>query len=324
MQKTFPLALTTLALTLASCGGGNPSITVPTEPAATTGTINGVRFIDASTYQFGFTPLNGAAIVGTATLKAVTVKDLSAGAATARVCGNVQAQDVVTAALSLDSTGSMSSTDPGELRNAAAKAFVDRMGAQDRAAILSFDTSTLPSAGLQASYLWQDFTGDKTLLTKAVDQATFIGGGTPLYDAMLDASALLAASGAKGARALMLTDGQDTELSASPADVIAAANKNATPLYIIGLDAQDTLDFRDAEDIAARTGGLFQKATSAGQLQKFFDNVYNAFRAQGCVELNFSQKPAAGTSVTGTLVITVAAADRKDSAVEVPFTVDVR
>ncbi|WP_415813420.1 vWA domain-containing protein, partial [Deinococcus marmoris] len=301
-----------------------PPTEPPTEPAATTGTINGVRFVDVSTYQFGFTPLKGTDIVGTATLKSVTVKNLSAGAASARVCGNVEGQDVVTATLSLDSTGSMQDTDPGKLRNTAARAFVDRMGPSDKAAILSFDTATSPSEDLLASYLWQDFTGDRALLTKAVDQATFIGGGTPLYDAMLDASALLKASGGRNARGLVLTDGQDTGSFTSPAQVIAAANKNGTPLYIIGLDAQDTLDFRDAEDIAARTGGLFQKATSAGQLQKFFDNVYNAFRAQGCVELKFTQKPAAGTAVTGQLAITVGAADRKDSVVEVPFTVDVR
>ncbi|WP_206775263.1 hypothetical protein [Deinococcus deserti] len=52
-------------------------------------------------------------------------------------------------------------------------------------------------------------------------------------------------------------------------------------MYNIGLDAEDNLDFRAAEDIATRTARLFQKASSADRLQRFFDNMYNAFRAQG-------------------------------------------
>jgi Ca-activated chloride channel family protein len=324
MNKRFLPALTTLALILAACNGGTPTPPAPTEPAATGGTLNGVRVINAGTYQFGFTPLSGTDIVGTAALKAVTVSNLSAGVATAQVCGNVQAQDVITAAVSLDSTGSMADNDPAQLRNAAAKAFVTRMGSADGAAVLSFDGSTAPSAGMNASRLWQTFTSDKALLTRAVDNATFEGGGTPLYDAMIDASALLQKTGKTNLRALVLTDGEDTGSDVDPGEVIRTAQANGTPMYIIGLDAGNNLDFGAAEDIAAQTGGLFQKASTAAQLQGFFDNMYNAFRAQGCVELNFTQKPAKDTRVTGTLNVVVSVTGKKDTTVQVPFTVQVR
>lgn len=319
MKKLTALFLPTLALAVTACGGNGP-----TEPAATTATINGVRVISASTYQFGFTPLNGTQIAQGVTLAGVQVSNLSAGQATASVCGQVQTQDNITAAVSLDSTGSMSDNDPGKLRNAAAKAFIDRMTSADKAAILSFDSATRASQGLRASYLWQGLTSDKTLLRKGIDNATFESGRTPLLDAMLDASTLLKASGGTNLRALVLTDGIDNESTTTAGGVVDTALKSGTPLYIIGLDATNTLDFTGAEDIATRTGGLFQRATNASQLEGFFDNMYNAFRAQGCVQLNFTTKPATGTTVTGTLNMTVTASGKKESVISTPFSLQVR
>ncbi|ULH14034.1 VWA domain-containing protein (plasmid) [Deinococcus sp. KNUC1210] len=316
------LIATTLTLLLAACG--STSVTVPTTPAATTGTVNGVRIVDPSTYQLGFTPLSGNDVVTTASLKTATVKSISEGAATATICGQVQTQNVITTAISLDSTGSMADTDPGLLRRAAAQAFVKRMGPQDRAAVLSFDGYTASNLPKGVSYLWQDFTSDQALLNTAVNKATFAGGGTPLYGAIIDASTQVAGVAGANGTVLILTDGDDSGYSATAQNAIDAAKKNGTKVYAIGLDASNTLDFTALEDLTAATGGLFQKATSATDLQGFFDNVYNAFRAQGCVQLNFTQKPAAGTVVTGTMVVTVTAPDRASADIEVRFTVTVR
>lgn len=316
------LSTTTLMLILASCG--STPARVPTTPAATTGTVNGVRVVDPSTYQLGFTPLSGRDVVTTARLQGATVKSISEGQATATICGQVQTQSVITTAVSLDSTGSMADTDPGELRRSAAQAFVGRMGTQDRAAILSFDGYTASNLPSGVSYLWQDFSGDASLLNAAIDHATFAGGGTPLYSAVIDASTLAASAAGSGGTVLILTDGVDSGYSATAQDAIAAAKTNGTRVYAIGLDSTDSLDFTALEDLTAATGGLFQKATSATDLQGFFDNVYNAFRAQGCVQLKFTQKPAAGTVVTGTMVVTVAAPDRAPADIQVAFTVTVR
>ncbi|WP_309573364.1 vWA domain-containing protein [Deinococcus sp.] len=321
MLSRLPLILVSVTLLLPTCSSGSgPS---PTVPAATTGTVNGVRVIDAPTYQFGFTSLDGAALVGTAILKAAAISDLSAGAATAGVCGQMQSQATITATLSLDSTRSMKDTDPTNLR-AAALAFVNRMGRGDRAAVLSFDTLTPPSGSLEASYLWQEFTADRALLGTAITSATFANGGTPLYAAMIDASTFLKASGSTNPRALILTDGVDNSSLAPPDEAVRTAGTNGTPLYIIGLDAGGTLNFTAAENLATRTGGLFQKATDAAQLQPFCHRTYNAFRAQGCVQVDFTQKPATGTVVTGKLNVTVGAASRMDAVVSTPFTVTVR
>lgn len=322
MNTPALLATLSLSLILAACGGVTSSS--PTVPAATGGTINGVRVVGPSTYQFGFTPLDGAQITTTATLTGVTVADLSAGSATATICGQVQVQDTVTTAISLDSTGSMADTDPQLLRRDAAQAFVARMGPSDRAAVLSFDYSRPPSAGLNASVLWQDFTGDQALLNTAITRATFAGAGTPLFDALIDASTLAAAQGGANGTVLILTDGEDSGYGAVEQRAIDAAVRHGTKVYAIGLDASNTLSFRALQNVTAATGGLFQKATSAADLQGLFDRMYNAFRAQGCVQLAFTQKPAAGTVVTGTLVVRVDAPGRAPADLRVPFTATMR
>lgn len=320
MNKMLLTSLLLATGLLASCD----RTPVPTTPAATTGTVNGVRVVNTTTYQVGFTPLSGTSIVTNGKLDSAAVKSISAGTATARVCGQVQVQDTITAAISLDSTGSMDDNDPKALRRDAAKRFITRMSSQDRAAVLSFDGWTSPNANLGVSYLWQDFTSDKALLNTGVDNATFAAGGTPLYGAIVDGSTIVKASGGANGSLLILTDGEDTNYVSSFRQAVDTARANGTKVYAIGLDAQNNLDFSELEDIAAATGGLFQKANDAAALDGFFDRMYNAFRAQGCVELVFTQKPAAGTDVTGVLNVVVSAPDRKATTVEVPFAFTVR
>ncbi|MFC4639947.1 vWA domain-containing protein [Deinococcus hohokamensis] len=319
------LAVLSAGVLLAACGPSTPvQAPPPAQPSATSGTVNGVRVLNATTYQVGFTPLSGSDIVTTATLSSASITDLSAGQATASICGQVQGQDVITTSISLDSTGSMASTDPQELRRTAAQAFVSRMSDKDRAAVLSFDTGTDPTDGLLASRQWQTFTSDKTLLNAAINQATFTGSGTPLFDAIVDGSAVVTQSGGSNRKVLVLTDGEDNASNNSAQDAIDAANKNGTPVYAIGLDDSGSLDFTELEDIAARTGGLFQKAGDAAQLQTFFDRMYNALRAQGCVQVNFTQKPATGTTVTGILNVTVEVSGKAPATLKAPFSFDVR
>lgn len=185
------LAVLSLPLLLAACGGATSTVN-PGPPAAQSVTLNGVRVIDASTYQLGVSALDGSqGIVRSGTLSQPRLSDLSAGQATAEVCGQIQVQDVLTTAITLDSTGSMQDTDPMKVRQQAAQTFVGRMSAADRAAVLSFDTGTAPSAGLRVAHLWQDFTGDQALLKTGIGKATFAGGNTPLYTAISDADTLL-------------------------------------------------------------------------------------------------------------------------------------
>ena len=327
----FASLLLTFPLLLAACNSTDQKPSPPppppgsSQPAAQTATLNGVRVIDPSTYQLGVSAIDSTqAIVRNATLSKPTVSALSAGQATAQVCGQIQSQDVLTTAIALDSTGSMASTDPGRLRQKAAQTFAGRMTSSDRAAVLSFDSATSPTVGLSVAHLWQDFTGDQALLTSGIDHATFEGGGTPLYDAIIDANSLLKGTTGTNRSVLILTDGSDNASAHSPSDVIAAAKAQGTRVFAVGLDSSNSLNFSELERVASETGGLFQKASDAKQLTTYFDHVYNAVSAQGCLQLNFTVRPIAGTNVTGTLGFTVSNSGKDDAQLSVPFTLTVR
>ena len=313
------LAVLSLPLLLAACGGGISTVN-PGPPAAQSATLNGVRVIDASTYQLGVSALDGSqGIVRSGTLSQPKLSDLSAGQATAEVCGQIQAQDVLTTAITLDSTGSMADTDPTRVRQQAAQTFVDRMSAADRAAVLSFDTRTSPSTGLKVAHLWQGFTGDQALLKTGIGKATFANGGTPLYTAINDADTLLGQTTGSNKTVLVLTDGEDNASVLSPDDVITALRKSGTRVFAVGLDSTGTLDFTKLERIASESGGLFQKADSAALLKDYFDRMYNAVSAQGCLQLKFSTRPAPGTTVSGKITFTVSSPGKTDAALTTAF-----
>ncbi|NTY01924.1 VWA domain-containing protein [Deinococcus sp. JMULE3] len=317
-----PILILTAAI-LTACGGSTPSgPTLP--PAATSGTVNGSRMVAQGTYQFSFTPVSGETVTGTAQIDSASVRNLSAGQANVKVCGNVKTNGDLTAALALDSTGSMSWNDPDERRRQAGHAFAKRMRKEDMGAVLSFDATTLPSEGLRAAYLWQDFTGNQGLMTAAVNHATFVGGNTPLYDAILDVSDLLEATGKTNTRILILTDGEDNASKATVDEVVATANANGTPVYIVGLDVTGEVDFAVSQDITSRTGGFFQQTNDPDELTEMFGKLFNSAEAEGCLELQFTQKPEAGTVVTGELVVNLKENGKKDSTVVSPFSVTVQ
>ncbi|GGR86706.1 vWA domain-containing protein [Deinococcus sedimenti] len=326
MRHTTPL-LITCSLLLTACGGSSgpaqpaqPSL----PPAASSGEVNGSRLVAQDTYQFSFTPKSGETVTGTAQIDSASVRNLSAGQANVRVCGNVKAGGDLTAALALDSTGSMSWNDPDDRRRQAGHAFAKRMRKEDMGAVLSFDATTGPSAGLRAAHLWQDFTGNQGLMTAAVNHATFVGGNTPLYDAILDVSDLLKATGKTNTRILILTDGEDNASTSTVDDVVRTANANGTPVYIVGLDVTGEVDFTVSQDITSRTGGFFQQTNDPDELTAMFGRLFNSAEAEGCLELQFTQKPAPGTVVTGELVVRLKDNGKADSTVVSPFTVTVR
>ncbi|GAA0499355.1 vWA domain-containing protein [Deinococcus depolymerans] len=308
---------------LASCGG--PAATpAPTTPTATTMQLNGTRVLGPAQVQFGVTPLNGTQTVsGTLSNPSVTFSTAGVSGAVS-VCGQVTVQNTVTAAVTLDATGSMTTTDPNEKRRDAARAFVGRLTGGSQAAVLSFEASSTPSAGMIGSVLHQDLTADQALLNTAIDRATYARGSTNFYDAVIDAVKVASRAGRPGPIVLALTDGIDNRSSNSPDNAIAAAKAAGVPVYTIGLDATGSLDFTEMERIASETGGLFRSNVAAGDLDAYFSQLYNAFTAQGCLELNLAAAPAPGTTVAGTLWVDVTDYGKATSRLSVPFSYAVR
>lgn len=167
----FGLAGLLVALSLTSCQEQLPQ---PDEI-----TVNGyVTDASQGRADFNLSALRQGQVITSGQVTMVSTQVSTPGySGQATICGQIIVNQQITATITLDATGSMSWNDPNRLRNGAAKAFIYRLGSQDRAAVASFDTYTSPTQGYRAIRIWQDLTNDKTLLNQGVDQATFDGGG---------------------------------------------------------------------------------------------------------------------------------------------------
>ena len=263
-----------------------------------TGTITNPQVSNLTASGTGITSLN---------VKANNLMVSGAGAitGTANVCGDITSQGDLTSAITLDSTGSMSSSDPNNLRGDAARQFISRMAGLDKASLSSFDTSTAPTSGYLAIHIWQDFTSDKTLLDQAVTNAVFAGGSTNLWDAAYDSANLLATVSGANKVSLIFTDGYENSSSKLLTDAISQAQANKVRVYTVGLGSDcSMINCTDLQNLAASTGGTFAIATDPTQLQTQFDNMFNATKASGCINVQFSVNsapPVAGTTISGTV-----------------------
>jgi Ca-activated chloride channel family protein len=187
----------------------------------------------------------------------------------------------LTVALAIDTSGSMD-TALGAAQDAAA-AFVRRLSAGDRAAIVDFDTRVR---------IVQPFTDDAEALEAAV-RSTVADGSTALYDALfvsLAAFESLSYPGADTPRRhaiVVLSDGQDTSSRQQLDTILANAIRSNTAIYTVGLGAPDDdgrLATFEAEyalrRLANQTGGRAFFPTNAGQLHGIYDEIRRDLASQ--------------------------------------------
>jgi Mg-chelatase subunit ChlD len=178
-------------------------------------------------------------------------------------------------ALIIDSSGSMRETDPGKLRNAAAKAFVGALQASDRVTIIDFDD--------QATVLWrlQSASADRDDLGLVLDAIDKIDndGGTDLSGGIREAYGQLNDGQMRYKAAVLLTDGRQDDTSYD-AQWEEAFKRAGWPIYTFGLDTSPTdryaPDQLQLETIARETNATFTLLTQAAALPAF----YNRLRAQ--------------------------------------------
>lgn len=225
---------------------------------------------------------------------------------TAEVKFNIELEEVISAILDIDQSGSMRTTDPERKRVDAAKSFVNRTKEQDRVAVMTFSGA---GEGLRASTLLQDFTNDKALLGSAIDR---VGQRleTPIWDSVLDTLDVHAddPGGIAGASrvVVLFTDGQRNGGTADFGEALAAAQEEDVKFFTIGLGAgPKQIDLTELQTLAEATGGTFANVASADELDTLFERVFNAIRASGTITLNISPAPPAGSLVTGTVEFTV-------------------
>ena len=167
----------------------------------------------------------------------------------------------------IDSSGSMISSDPGDLRIAAAKSFVDKMTSPpDTGGVVSWDTSINFQFGLT-----DDFNALKSQIDN-VDSSGNTNGNLALETCinMLDANPRIDDSVEV---IIFLTDGQfNTGGNDHNPILTAEALANGYVVYTIGLGG--SVDVDDLTDMATETGGLYFPASDANALQTIFDTIF--------------------------------------------------
>ena len=333
------LALLLLAV-VPGCSRKDKNVLAPAVQTPSSATINGyqttptpgmVNFDVSAVTQNGALLTSGAITepaftglaIGTSPRRLARMRLSAVVTGIAAVCGPISSRGTVVAAICLDATGSMSSSDPDTLRSRAAKAFIARMSSGDVAEVSSFDTGTPASPGLLAIHTYGGgFGSDHARLFASVDSASFAGGSTPLWDAAYDCAHVDSAQGGANLLALLLTDGGDGSSAKTVVQAENYARQKNVRVYMVGLDVNGAFD--DSTEahmkwLAQETGGFYARADSAGQMSNLFGHVFNASHASGCVSGTFlvdGVVPLPGTIIVGTMSFKV-----NGTAVTGPFRV---
>ena len=202
----------------------------------------------------------------------------------------------VDVALIIDSTGSMSSNDPGGLRKNAAKALVDISQPGDKIAVISFNTGAYRLAALTEIKPGSEQQLVKAELRRAID---FVGqdGNTDLNVGLNSGfTELLSDTSNQRRAAVFLTDGEQTSGLYNNNSHLQYTNKG-WPVYTVGFGQAD---FALLSRIAAETQGEClngcQSFTDLGQLQLFYHDVLQRQIANGSILLSQSSLLAQGES----------------------------
>jgi VWFA-related protein len=87
----------------------------------------------------------------------------------------------------------------------------------------------------------QDFTSDRALLARVLDNLE-VSGGTALYDAAFESIQRVASGAAESKAVVLVTDGVDTSSSLAFDDLREFARRKEVPVFSIGLDSGRPLD----------------------------------------------------------------------------------
>lgn len=165
---------------------------------------------------------------------------------------------------SIDSSGSMTVNDPSNLRQAAAKSFVDKLdSSRDQGGVVSWDTGVNFAFGLT-----QDF-----MALKAGIDSVDASGGTNLNVGLNAAIDMLDANTRAGPSSkviVFLTDGVGSYTPAGSGGPAAEAASKGYKIYSIALGGASV---GPLTDMANATGGQFFNAPSASNLDAIFNAI---------------------------------------------------
>jgi tight adherence protein B len=96
--------------------------------------------------------------------------------------------------------------------------------------------------------------------------------GTTMYDDLVLSTQSLASQSTPGRVIIVVTDGNETSSHASLQDVIATANRAHVSIYVVAIESR-AFTPAPLRELAARTGGKYYAAASAGFLRKIYASI---------------------------------------------------
>ena len=148
----------------------------------------------------------------------------------------------------------------------AAQVFADERNPRQPLAMVMFGTG---------SHLLLPFTDKEDRIAAALGDPGTPSGGTDMYDAALRSIELVKDSALRGGFVVVLSDGTDHGSSATPQQVIDAADAANVKIYTVGLQSE-RFDPAALSTLAEESGGEYSEASSAAQLTE----IYGALGAQ--------------------------------------------
>ncbi len=213
-------------------------------------------------------------------------------------------------AILLDSSGSMSSSDPNYERVQASKDFINLLrsnSGDNKVGIYDFAGAYGDNNGDSIDdYNFRilhdfDYVTDTAALFSALDSVT-ANGATPLYLSLyytLD-HVHNAIEASYGNAILVLTDGQDNDSYQITADsVIAKAKAYGIPIYAIGLGDSTYID-DNIKRVASETGGVYANAQDANALADIFNSMgFGLSQGYNQITAKINPIPGSGSVVWG-------------------------
>ncbi len=218
----------------------------------------------------------------------------------------------IAAAILIDDSGSMRSSDPDRIRALAAQLFwrdllPGRPG--NVAALLDFGRGSVePSPGFERTNLLAGFTGDAAVLDAALYQVEAVpGGATPLYQSGVEVVRWIDSTTPQAYQRtlVIITDGapSDTTIADTLYDVAVA---HGVRVFAVGVGAAASPGEAAArlQELAARTGGIYAAAEPPEELEEVLHTLaISASPSRLLVRLRLDPVPSQGTSVRGRVAL---------------------
>jgi len=196
---------------------------------------------------------------------------------------------------------------------AAARAFVENIGANDPVAIVTFGSGV---------NVLQPYTTDKAVLLSVIDNLP-LGGETALYQGAYEAVRLAAESPVPRRAVILLSDGAEYggQSTVGRGAALEEAITRGVPVYAIGLGYGADRSY--LLELSSGTNGRLYESPAPEQLTGIYTELATILRSQYVITANINV-PADGTTYTlGLQVNTDAGSSTADAALRTPIPVPV-